>query len=74
MLLVYANGSLPAREPQAYKLPFDIQALPFEINLRKEKFIDIQTTITEESTLSEYFQAVRLLIRIFKTYIWETSM
>lgn len=41
MLLVYANGSLPAREPQAYKLPFDIQALPFEINLRKEKFIDI---------------------------------
>ena len=35
-LLVYVKGSLPARELQTYKLPFDIQAIPFEIYLRKE--------------------------------------
>ena len=30
------RGYLPARELQAYKLPFDIQALTSDINLRKE--------------------------------------
>ena len=40
-LLVYVKGSLPARELQTYKLPFDIQAIPFEIYLRKEKWLVI---------------------------------
>ena len=30
------RGYLPARELQAYKLPFDIQAITSDINLRKE--------------------------------------
>ena len=29
-LLVYDKGSVPARDLQNYKLPFDIQAIPFE--------------------------------------------
>ena len=36
-LIVYVKGSLPSREFQAYKLLFDIQAIPFEINQRNEK-------------------------------------
>ena len=40
-LSVYVRGCLPARELQAYKLPFDIQAIPLEINLRKEKWLFI---------------------------------
>ena len=38
VLLVYVKGSLPARELQGYKLPFDIQAISFEINLGKERW------------------------------------
>ena len=38
-LLVYVNGSLPARELPVYKLTFDIQTILFEINLRKEKWL-----------------------------------
>lgn len=36
-LLVYVEGSLPARATQACKLLFDIQALSLEIKMRKEK-------------------------------------
>ena len=38
-LLVYVKGSLLAREIQSYKIPFDIQATPSEINLRKETWL-----------------------------------
>ena len=41
VLLVYVKGSLPARELQGYKLPFDIQAISFEINLGKERWLFI---------------------------------
>ena len=40
-LLVYDKRSLPARELQDYKLPFDIQSIPFEINLRRRKWLFI---------------------------------
>ena len=37
-LLVSVRYSIPARNLSNYRLPPDIQAIPFEINLRKEKW------------------------------------
>ena len=38
-LLVFVGSSIPARMLSNYRLPPDIQAIPFEINLRKEKWL-----------------------------------
>ena len=38
VFLIFVKGTLPARELQEYKLPFDIQAIPFETDLWKEKW------------------------------------
>ena len=38
-LLIYVKGTLPARELEAYNLQFDIQAIPFDIKLRKGKVV-----------------------------------
>ena len=38
-LLVYINVSLPSKIFSKFKLPIDIQIIPFEINLRKEKWL-----------------------------------
>ena len=40
-LLVFVKSSIPARMLSNYKLPPDIQAIPFEINLREEKWLFI---------------------------------
>ena len=36
-LFVYFKGAIPARTLTSFTLPIDIQAIPFEIILRKEK-------------------------------------
>ena len=38
-LLVFVGSSIPARMLSNYRLPPDIQTIPFEINLRKEKWL-----------------------------------
>ena len=53
-LLVYVKGSLPARELQAYKLPFGIQAVPYKINVRKERWLFIGI-YKQSSQNSQYF-------------------
>ena len=40
-LLVFVRSSIPARMLSNYRLPPDIQAISFEINLRKEKWLFI---------------------------------
>ena len=40
-LLAYVKRSLPGRELEAYKLQFNIQPIPFEINLEKGKWLFI---------------------------------
>ena len=52
--LIYVTGSLPARKLQAYKLPFDIQSIPYEINLKKEKWLFIGIN-KPPSQNSQYF-------------------
>ena len=38
-LLVYIKSSLPSKMLTKFKLPNNIQIIPFELNLRKEKWI-----------------------------------
>ena len=57
-LLVYVTGSLLARELQACKTPFDIQATPFKINLRQEKQLLIGIYKPPPQTDSQYFPNV----------------
>ena len=38
-LLVYIEASLPSKILSKFKLPIDTQIIPFEINLRKEKWL-----------------------------------
>ena len=38
-VLVYIKSSLPSRIMSNFKLPENIQAIPFELNLRKEKWL-----------------------------------
>ena len=38
-LLVYIKASLPSKILSKFKLPINIQIIPFEINLRKEKWL-----------------------------------
>ena len=37
-LLVYMKSSLPSKMSTEFKLPNNIQTIPFELNLRKEKW------------------------------------
>ena len=52
-LLVFVRSSIPARMLSNYRLPPDLQAIPFETNLRKKILIYkcLQTTITQ----NQYF-------------------
>ena len=41
-LLVFVGSSISVRMLSDYRLPLDIQAIPFEINLRKEKWLFVR--------------------------------
>ena len=53
-LLVFVRSSVPARMLSDYRLPPDIQALAFEINLTKEKWLFV--SVSKPSSLNnQYF-------------------
>ena len=53
-LLVFLRSSIPARMLPNYRLPPDIQAVPFEINLRKEKWLFV-SVYKPPSLNNQYF-------------------
>ena len=53
-LLVFVRSSFPARMLSNYRLPPDIQAIPFEINLRKEKWLFV-SVYKPPSLNNQYF-------------------
>ena len=53
-LLVFVRSSIPARMLSNYRLQPDIQAIPFEINLRKEKWLFI-SVYKPPSLNNQYF-------------------
>ena len=52
--LVSVRYSIPARMLPNYRLPPDIQAIPFEINLRKEKWL-FRSVSKRPSLNNQYF-------------------
>ena len=52
--LVSVRYSIPARMLSNYRLPPDIQAIPFEINLRKEKWL-FRSVSKRPSLNNQYF-------------------
>ena len=53
-LLVYIKASLPSKILSKIKLPIDIQIIPFEINLRKEKWLFV-SIYKPPSQSNQYF-------------------
>ena len=53
-LLVFVRSSIPTRMLSNYRLPPDIQVIPFEINLRKEKWLFI-SVYKPPSLNNQYF-------------------
>ena len=53
-LLVFVRSSIPARILSNHRLPLDIQAIPFEINLRKEKWL-LVSVYKPPSLNNQYF-------------------
>ena len=52
-LLVFVRSSIPARILSNYRLPLDIQAIPFEINLKKEKWLFV--SVYKRSSLNSQY-------------------
>ena len=53
-LLVYIKASLPSKILSKFKLPIDNQIIPFEINLRKEKWLFV-SIYKPPSQSNQYF-------------------
>ena len=53
-LWVFVRSSIPARMSSYYRLPPDIQVTPFEINLRKEKWLFV-SVYKPPSLNNQYF-------------------
>ena len=53
-LLVYTKASLPSKILTKFKLPINIQIIPFEINLRKEKWLFV-SIYKPPSQINQYF-------------------
>ena len=54
--MIFVRSSIPTRIISNYRLPPDIQAIPFEINLRKEKWLFI-SVYKPLSLNNQYFWA-----------------
>ena len=54
VLLVYIKASLPSKILSKFKLPIDIQIIPFKINLRKEKWLFV-SIYKPPSQSNQYF-------------------
>ena len=67
--LIYIKVSLPSKILTKFKLPINIQIIPFEINLREEKWLFVsiyKPPITKQSIFPRYtgIPGGRLLTRL----------
>ena len=73
-LLVFIREDIPSRQLNDYKLPKDIQMLPIEINLRKQKWLFLlfycppSTSHLEENTKKHFLDTLSNTINHYKTY------
>ena len=57
-LLVFVKGTIPSRQLSLPKFQFRIQALPFELNLRKEKWLVIVICRPPLNLLSRFLESL----------------
>ena len=64
--MVFVKSHLPSRKLNDFKIPSNIQIIPFEINFRKENMvscINLQRSIPEKQIFSQVFdKAIRILL------------
>ena len=70
-LLVFVRSSIPAGMLSNYRVPPDIQAIPFKINLRKEKWLFL-SVYKPPSLNNQYFcDSLSELQGFFFKYLWQ---
>ena len=65
-LLLHVKGSTPARELWAYQLPFDVQVIPFKINVRKEKWL---FSVIDRPQSHNSHNFLNILYKIYRLFI-----
>ena len=66
-LLVFVRSSIPARILSNYRLPLDIQAIPFEINLKKEKWLFISVYKPSSLNNQYFFDSLSELLEFYSS-------
>ena len=66
-ILVYVKSSIPSRELTFPNLPYKIQAIPFELNLRKEKWLVISIYRPPLESLSCFLDSLTNMIDFFSS-------
>ena len=63
-LLVYVKETIPSKFLNRFKLPFDIQAIPIEINLRKSKWLVLSIYRPPRTELSFFLENITKILDI----------
>ena len=66
-ILVYVKSSIPSGQLSFPNLPFKIQAIPFELNLRKEKWLVILICRPPLESLSCFLDSLTNMIYVFSS-------
>ena len=66
-ILVYVKSSIPSRQLNFPNLPYKIQAIPFELNLRKEKWLVISIYRPPLESLSCFLDYLTNMIDFFSS-------
>ena len=66
-ILVYVKSSIPSRQLNFPNLPYKIQAIPFELNLRKEKWLVISIYRPPLESLSCFLDSLTNMIDFFSS-------
>ena len=64
-LLVYVKETLPSKYLSKFKLPYDIQAIPIEINLRKSKWLILSIYRPPRTELSIFLENITKILDIY---------
>ena len=66
-ILVYVKSSIPSRQLNFPNLPYKIQAIPFELNLRKEKWLVLSRYRPLLESLSCFLDSLTNMIDFFSS-------
>ena len=67
-LLVYVKCGLPSRLLTNFSLPGDVQIIPFELKLHKEKWLVVSSYRPPKQNLSYFLEHLSNLLDFYNTY------